>query len=196
MQKVVNTDYLLWKRIKAGETQAYHELYEQYSEILFSFGFIYSKDKELLKDCIHDLFIDLHRYRKNLSDNNNIRNYLFKSLKRKILSSKKGKLSLVYIADVKEVNQNTSSLFDEDYSEEQKENITKIQKAIDKLSIRQQEALNLRFQLDLPYIEVAKIMEISLESVRTLVYRSVKMIRKDMNIKSKQLVLFFLQTSY
>lgn len=195
MQKEINTDYLLWKRIKAGETQAFHELYVQYSDILFSFGFIYSKEKEFVKDCIHDLFFDLYKYRKNLSDSNNIRNYLFKSLKRKILSNKKGKLNLVYIANVTEINEHKLSSFDQDDSEEQKESIKKIRKAIGKLSERQQEALNLRFQLELPYIEVAKIMEISLESVRTLVYRSVKTIREDLSVNSRQLVLFFLQTT-
>jgi len=35
MQKEVNSDYLLWKRIKAGETQAFHELYMQFADITF-----------------------------------------------------------------------------------------------------------------------------------------------------------------
>ena len=96
MQKEVNTDYLLWKRVKAGETQAFHDLYMQFADILFSFGLIYSKDQELVKDCIHDLFFDLYKYRRNLSDNDHIRNYLFKSLKRKIQSPQSGKLKLVF----------------------------------------------------------------------------------------------------
>jgi RNA polymerase sigma factor (sigma-70 family) len=145
MRIEVDTDYLLWKGIKAGETKVFHELYVQYSDILYSFGFIYSKEEELIKDCIHDLFVDLYKYHKKLSDSNNIRNYLFKSLKRKILSNKNGKLSLVYIANVTEINEDKLSSFNVDDSEEQKENFKKILKAMEKLSERQQEALNLRF---------------------------------------------------
>ena len=57
---------------------------------------VYSRDRELVKDCIHDLIFDLYKYRKNLAENDNIRNYLFKSLKRKVLASGKKNLRLVY----------------------------------------------------------------------------------------------------
>ncbi len=195
MQKEINSDYLLWKRIKAGETQAFDELYQLYADVLFSFGMIYSKDKELVKDCIHDLFFDLFKYRKNLSDNDHIRNYLFKSLKRKIQSSKSGKLSLVYTSGIQDENdQKTTSLTSEN-DESLEENMEKIRKAMQKLSDHQKEVLNLKFQLELSYAEIAKILDISVESVRTLIYRTVKTIREDLNINSRTLVLFFFRTS-
>lgn len=193
MQKEINIDYLLWKRIKAGETNAFHELYLQYADILFSFGSIYSKDQELVKDCIHDLFYDLYKYRKNLSDNDHIRNYLFKSLKRKIQSPKNGKLNLVYSSIIQDGNEHRSNSSDDEQLEEREENLERIRKAIDRLSDRQQEVLNLRFQLDLSYSEIAKILDISVESVRTLVYRAVKAIREEMNLNSGSLILFYLQ---
>jgi RNA polymerase sigma factor (sigma-70 family) len=191
MQKEINSDYLLWKRIKAGETQAYHDLYMQYADILFSFGNIYTKDQDFIKDCIHDLFFDLYKYRKNLSDNDHIRNYLFKSLKRKIQSPPSGKLKLVYIQTIQEENEKNPS--DTEDAEDQEENIANIRKAMNKLSERQQEVLNLRFQIGLPYTEIAKILEISVESVRTLVYRSVKTIREELKLSNNALILFSMQ---
>lgn len=193
MQKEVNIDYLLWKRIKAGETNAFHELYLQYADILFSFGSIYSKDHELVKDCIHDLFFDLYKYRKNLSDNDHIRNYLFKSLKRKIVSPQNGKLNLVYSSAIQNENVNGTTSADEDLLEEKEENLDRIRKAIELLPDRQKEALNLRFQLDLPYSEIAKILEITVESVRTLIYRAVKTIREEIKNDNISLLLLFLQ---
>lgn len=196
MQKEVNTDYLLWKRIKAGETQAFHELYMLYAEILFSFGTIYSKDQELVKDCIHDLFFDLFKYRKNLADNDHIRNYLFKSLKRKIQSSKSGKLSLVYTSAFQEESEKKTSTPANDDNESQEETIEKIKKAMVKLSDRQQEVLHLKFQVGLSYPEIAKILEISVESVRTLVYRAVKTIKEELKVNSKALILFHIQVTH
>ena len=193
MQKEVNQDYLLWRRIKTGETQAFHELYLQYADILFSFGSIYTKDQEFLKDCIHDLFFDLYKYRKNLADNDHIRNYLFKSLKRKIQASKNGKLSLVYTSGFLEENDRSSATVESDFQEEQEATIERIKNAIGKLPDRQQEALNLRFQVGLSYHEVAVLMEISVESVRTLIYRSVKVLREELKIKESSLLLFFMQ---
>lgn len=195
MQKEVNIDYVLWKRIKAGETLAFHELYMQYADVLFSFGSVYSKDQEFVKDCIHDLFFELYKYRKNLADNDHIRNYLFKSLKRKIQSPKNRKLSLVYTSTIQEENeQHTLGSINEE-QEGREENIEKIRKAIGKLSDKQQEVLNLRFQVGLPYPEVAKILDISVESVRTLVYRAVKTIREDLQVNSGRLVLFFVHSN-
>ena len=193
MQKEVNSDYLLWKRIKAGETQAYHDLYMQYADVLFSFGNIYTKDQDFIKDCIHDLFFDLYKYRKNLSDNDHIRNYLFKSLKRKIQSPTTGKLKLVYTQSIQEESEQNSSGTEAEELEYQEENIENIRKAIHKLSERQQEVLNLRFQIGLPYTEIARILDISVESVRTLVYRSVKTIREELKLSSNALILFLMQ---
>lgn len=192
MQKEVNSDYLLWKRIKTGETQAFHDLYMQFADILFSFGLIYSKDQEFIKDCIHDLFFDLYKYRKNLSDNDHIRNYLFKSLKRKIQSSHSGKLKLVYTNILQEDNEQNLSLGEAEGLESQEESIAIIRKAMTKLSERQQEVLNLRFQVGLTYPEIAKILEISVESVRTLVYRSVKLIREELSLNNTAIILFYM----
>ena len=193
MQKEVNTDFLLWKRVKAGETQAFHELYMQFADILFSFGLIYSKDQELVKDCIHDLFFDLYKYRKNLADNDHIRNYLFKSLKRKIQSPQSGKLKLVFTNTFQEGNEQKATLAETEGLENQEENIESIRMAMGKLSDRQQEVLNLRFQVGISYPEIAKILDISVESVRTLVYRSVKAIREELKLNHNALILFYLQ---
>jgi RNA polymerase sigma factor (sigma-70 family) len=195
MQKEVNFDYLLWKRIKAGETKAFNELYQLYADVLFSFGMIYSKDRELVKDCIHDLFFDLFKYRKNLADNDHIRNYLFKSLKRKIQTPKTGKLTLVYTEVIQDENEQKVATWTNEDFEIQEEKIEKIKKVIAKLSDHQQEVLNLKFQVGLSYQEIAKILDISVESVRTLVYRAVKTIREELNVNSSALILLSVYAS-
>lgn len=192
MQKEVNADYLLWKRVKAGETQAFHELYMQYADILFSFGLVYTKDQEFVKDCIHDLFFELFKYRKNLADHDQIRNYLFKSFKRKVQTGKIRKLNLVYSDKIQDEKSKKNLAENIEESEEEEENILKIRRSITKLSDRQKEALNLRFQVGLSYPEVADILGISVESTRTLVYRTVKTIREELHIKSGKLILLFI----
>lgn len=189
MQKEVNSDYLLWNRMKAGETKAFNEVYQTYADILFSFGMVYSKDREYVKDCIHDLFFELYKYRKNLSDNDHIRNYLFKSLKRKIQSANKAKLELIYTENIHESG---DSKITSDGEDEQEERLEQIRKALTKLSEHQQEVLNLRFQIGLNYAEIARLMDISVESVRTLVYRSVKTIREELHVRSSAVLLFLL----
>lgn len=195
MEKEINSDYHLWKRIKAGETQAFRELYTKFSDILFSFGMIYTRDQEHVKDCIHDLFFDLYKYRKNLSDNDHIRNYLFKSLKRKIQSSQTGKLKIIYSESFQDENEKGGGVVLPDGDDLQEENIRNMLAAIEKLSDHQKEVLKLRFQIGMPYDEVARILDISVESVRTLVYRTIKTLREELKTKNNTIILLYLQVT-
>lgn len=99
---------------------------------------------------------------------------------------------MIYTAESLEWNDSSA---DNSGDDPLQDDIQKLAKAIQQLPERQQEALNLRFILELPYSEVASIMDISLESVRTLVYRSVKTLRED--LKDNQItVLFYVMRSY
>jgi len=180
MQIEGNHDYFLWKRIKSGDADAFQELYNLYADILFSFGTIFTRDHELVKDCMHDLIFDLYKYRKNLSDNDNIRNYLFKALKRKIQTSGKKSLRLVYSENLTSESENLGESVDPDELDEQQLQMAKVNRLINQLPEKQREILNLKFQLEMPYHEIAVIMDISIESARTSVYRSIKTIREQM----------------
>ena len=180
MQIEGNHDYFLWKRIKSGDADAFQELYNLYADILFSFGTIFTRDHELVKDCMHDLIFDLYKYRKNLSDNDNIRNYLFKALKRKIQTSGKKSLRLVYSENLTVESENLGESVDPDDLDEQQLQMAKVNRLINQLTEKQREILNLKFQLEMPYHEIAVIMDISIESARTSVYRSIKTIREQM----------------
>uniref|UniRef100_UPI003216A1C1 RNA polymerase sigma factor n=1 Tax=uncultured Draconibacterium sp. TaxID=1573823 RepID=UPI003216A1C1 len=184
-------ELLLWENLKNGDDTDFSHFYDNYVDFLFSVGIAYSNDKDLIKDSIHDLFIDLYKYRRKLSVNVNVKGYLIKSLKRKISSNQKksGKLTL------------KETLLDSDYPTliqesfiHGKENalIKKLLIQIDRLPERQKEALVLKYQNELSYPEIAEILNISVESARTLVYRTIKSLRKNLsNIQSVIVGLMF-----
>ncbi len=183
MTKEFNSDFLLWRRLKTGDIKAFNELYDRYAHILFSFGQIYSKDKETIKDCIHDLFFELYKYRKNLSDTNNIKNYLFLSFRRKIQASKSNKITLVYSENIIETDNKKFISFPDIYNEDEK--LEKLKDEINKLPDRQKEAIILRFHSELSYNDIAELMDISVESVRKNIYRSVKTLRTKLSPESE-----------
>ena len=55
-----------------------------YVNQLFNFGLRLTTDRELLKDCIHDVFVKIYVKREELSEVVNFRSYLFISLKNRI----------------------------------------------------------------------------------------------------------------
>lgn len=178
-----DADKKLWAAFINGDDEALNLLYKQFIDVLYAFGLRFTQDHELVKDGIQDLFVDLHKYRKTLSIDVNVKSYLFTSLKRKIflLLKKKAKhedhhFDLTFsLSDLAE-NQTE----DEDHLSEL---LLKLKNQLELLPGRQKEALYLRFNSELEYEEIALIMNISLGTCRTLVYRGVKQLRERMVIK-------------
>ena len=62
---VKNSELTIWGNLKKGDQTALGELYNLYIDILYSFGIQHSQDRGYVMDCIHDLFVDLYKYRKS-----------------------------------------------------------------------------------------------------------------------------------
>ena len=54
------SDSLLWKRFLEGDSSAYSQIYNQTVQELFRYGLLYTSDRELVKDCIHDVFVKIY----------------------------------------------------------------------------------------------------------------------------------------
>ena len=68
-----NKELLLWRKNLAGDENAYTYIYRKYIEELFSCGMRFTPDKELVKDCVQDIFIKIYNNRSNLGATDNIR---------------------------------------------------------------------------------------------------------------------------
>ena len=175
------SDINLWKQIKKGEAQAYHTLYDSYADLLFSFGMQYTNDDALVQDAIHDVFVELHRYRKTLSENVIIKSYLFRSLQNNILKKLKSQTKIVRLEAVSDSIYKTDSTEEElIYNETIFTKHANLAVALNSLTHKQRNALHLRFSEDQSYEEISSILEISLESCRTLIYRALKELRKKL----------------
>ena len=86
---MTNSDFieqtrLLVARTQQGDHKSFAQLYDMYVNQLFNFGLRLTTDRELLKDCIHDVFVKIYVKREELSEVVNFRSYLFISLKNRI----------------------------------------------------------------------------------------------------------------
>ncbi len=197
MQKQVDEEEILWMRFREGNDHAFYRLYDLYVDNLYKYGSHFSRDKDFIKDCIQDLFLDLYKYRKKISATDNIQFYLYRSLRR-IIHKEQDKLIPLF-NDGKVISSNdTQDLSYEDcliLAEAEEEDHKKLYHAINKLSDRQREALSLKFEQDRPYTEIAEIMDISVESARTIIYRALKELRKCIEMKGPVPLLFLLSYS-
>lgn len=194
MQKDLNKDYFLWKRFKGGDEIAFYQLYDEHVDSLFRFGMQFSKDNNFVKDCIHDLFLDLYKHKNRLGDTDSIKFYLFRSLRRKMhkQQSKSTFLSLEMEEESDQIDQIPA--FEETLinSEIQQENSDLLVQAVSQLTQQQQRALFLKFEQNLTYSEIADIFGISVESARTNIYRALKILREKILVTKTSINLLLL----
>lgn len=166
-------DLLLWGSFKKGDWEAYSRLYDSYFGILNNYGYKFTREKKLIEDAVHDLFVRLWTTRERLSNPASVRNYLFKSL-RHILIRKLKKEEKFTDIDGQEYPQSFSVNYASETLKriEDRELQARIRSYIETLPPRQQEIIYLRFYEGLSYEEIADIMSIHVNSAYKLLYKA------------------------
>lgn len=179
---MANEDLKYWESIIKGDETAYAKLYEQYFKLLYNYGRKICTDKSRVEDAIHDLFVDLWRYRKNLSITTSVRFYLYRSLRRRLVKSDSKVIwansdenfamedALHLITQSKEHDIIETEIHDQQ--------VHRLKKLLNDLSPRQYEALVLYFYDDFSYDDIATLMDLNPQSVRNLVQRGLMQMRQ------------------
>ena len=172
-----STDTLL-ASFQAGNMAAFSQLYNLHINVLFNYGLKLTIDKELLKDCIHDIFVKLYTKKDELGTIDNLRSYLFISLKNKLCDELRRRM---YMSDtaVEEVSISTPTDGEDDYMEEEqrKNEFSLVRRLLDQLSPRQREALTLYYIEEKKYEDICEIMNMNYQSVRNLMHRGLTKLR-------------------
>ena len=178
MEQTNNSTETLLASFQAGNMAAFSQLYDLHINILFNYGLKLTIDKELLKDCIHDIFVKLYTKKDELGTIDNLKSYLFISLKNKLCDELRKRM---YMSDtaVEEVSISTPTDVEDDYmEEEQRQNeFSLVKRLLDQLSPRQREALTLYYIEEKKYEDICEIMNMNYQSVRNLMHRGLSKLR-------------------
>lgn len=174
-------DQKLWLKIKIRSEEAFKELFLKYNDILCRYGMTIVNDRFIVEDCVHDIFLYLWLKKESLTEVESVKYYLIVSFRRKIYrvlqeKAKADKLLEGIKLEFPKYEDFFEKKFVTDQSHLERENI--LNKAVDELSPRQQQILNLRYLEGLPYLEISKKMGISNVSARKLSSKAIKSLRK------------------
>lgn len=156
-----------------------------YIDVLFSYGSQFSQDRQKVIDSIHDLFLNLYKYRKNLAATDNVKYYLFRSLKNQILNQPKSKTIFYDNQFFDGIDSpNITASYEEEFVETEflEERTSKLSEALSSLSKKQKQCIFLRFNENRQYEEIAEIMNVSVQTSRTTIYRAIKQLRANLTI--------------
>ena len=157
----------LWDTFRSGNRDAFSQLYEQFAADLYRYGYNLVRNKPLVEDCLHELFLHLHENRLRLGPTDNIRFYLYRALRRRLLDTV-GRLNKYdsdeYLFDNAEflIQPYETTLVEEQLLDQQKQVLTH---ELNKLPKRQKEVLYLVYMKGLTYPQAAEVMDITLKSV-------------------------------
>jgi RNA polymerase sigma factor (sigma-70 family) len=180
-----NNDTLLWDSFLSGDEEAYAYIYKQYVQVLFSYALQFTTDRELIKDCIQDVFEKIHRNRDKLSRTDNIKVYLFVILKNSLINVLKKKHTYFqYIGGVEISPIETETAADK-LEEKEKEAKMKrdIQRIFSLLTPRQKEVMFYRYVEGLGIQDIASLVDMNYQSVQNLIQRSIKKIKEEFIIR-------------
>ncbi|MDR3142238.1 MAG: sigma-70 family RNA polymerase sigma factor [Tannerellaceae bacterium] len=168
-------EQFLWKKLINGDDDAYSYFYKKYAKELFSYGSRFTTDRDLVKDCIQDVFVRIYKNRSRLSDVNDVRLYLFIALKNVIFNVFEKDKQFYCIDTLEPVFNAEYSIEDEiihdELIQEQRE---KIKRILEVLPPRQKEAIYYRYVKGLKIKHICTIMNMNYQSVQNLLQRSIK----------------------
>jgi len=165
-----------------GDRNAFLTIYRCHYHALFCYGFSLTTDKELTKDCIQELFLDIWKTRDTLNkDVTNVRSYLFTWLRRKTTSAFLKLAKAKSIVSMQDATL-TQSCYEEllitfQRSEEEKE---QLRQALTKLTKKQLEIIKLKFFEKLSYAEIAAKTSLAPRTVYNLIYEAIRHLRGSM----------------
>jgi len=171
------TDEKIWELFLTGDTAAFEQLMKRYYQTLYNYGSRFTKDHELVKDHIQELFLTLWKNRAGIQNTLSVKHYLLKSLRRRICRTLQH-AKHIFSIDENYFDAGFNMVLPVDANLVLQEKLTevsfKVRSVLEKLTKRQQEIIYLRFYMDADISQIAEIMDISHQSVYNLLHESMK----------------------
>ena len=164
-----------------GDLNALSRVYFYYYDQLFTYGLKHVDDKPLVEDAIQNVFLNLIKSRKSIGRVRNLTGYLVSTFRRQLFFDLHKQKRTILSEELSEGQFDYFKSPEQDVSEKEKQEQLHliVEQCIGKLTARQQESLFLRFENEVSYEEISRMLNISVDSCYKLVYRTVKMIRQE-----------------
>jgi RNA polymerase sigma-70 factor, ECF subfamily len=166
-------DFLLWDKVKSGEITAYELLFQKYYVVLSLFSKRYTKDINLSREIVQDLFVYLWEYRNELSITSSFRSYMYRAVRfnsfRRIENEKKQGIRLDIIPDYA-----PSEFYDDlEYAELQE----RLLNAIEMLPEQCRKIFKMSRFEQLKYSEIATKLNLSVKTIEVQISKALHILQ-------------------
>ena len=169
-KKDIGDQELLWKKFLENDMTAFHEIYRENYQILFSYAMRFYYDKSSAEDCLQTMFLNILNSREKLPKVKNVKAYLMKSLRNQILNSKRTKIDDFPLIADSEFDFKKKGLDENVYRQ--------LKDLINKLSPRERELVYLKYFHGFRSTEISTLLNIEYQTVRNILANAIAKMRK------------------
>lgn len=173
------------REVADHEEVVFLDIYKNHYQVLFRHGFHISRDKELTKECIQQMFFELWRREDRFGQVNSIEPYLKKCLERKLYSelrTRKNHSFSIYSSDPRNVDECYETLLIKNQTSHE---LTKsLDTAMKCLTKRQMQLIELRFMKGLSFDEMGKLLGIEHRTMYNQLHSAITILREKVKLRS------------
>lgn len=173
----IMTDEQLIEQVKKGETEAFSQVLKRYEQKLFWFARRWVGSDFDAKEIVADSMMAVYKSVNNIDTKRSFSSYVYKIVKNFSISflRKKGKIKEVELDE--EILASQDDVWEKLFSKDRRE---KIIKAINKLKPTQKQVIVMFYFEDRAYEDIAKALEIPVNTIRTLLRRAKLVLRQEL----------------
>jgi RNA polymerase sigma-70 factor (ECF subfamily) len=177
----IQEDFELFRQIKAGDRQAFSVIYEKYRAGVYATAYLTLHDKTEAEDVTQEVFLLLWTGRNKINIKSTVKFYLSriahnKSLNKRIYNSNHAKRNINYTR----MNENVEHSYAYVNNNEERDTLNK---AMEDLPEKSRRSLELVYFEEKSHKEVAALIGLSVNTVKTQVYTSLKLMRAKLHLK-------------
>jgi RNA polymerase sigma-70 factor (ECF subfamily) len=180
-ERQIQDDFELFRQIKAGDRKAFSVIYEKYREVVYTTAYLVLRDKTDAEDVMQEVFLALWAQRNKIEIKSTVKFYLSRiahnmSLNKIEHNSNHAKRNLRYT----KMNVNFEHPYVYVNNNEQRDTLNNAMKTLPEKSRR---SLELVYFEEKSHKEVADLIGLSVNTVKTQVYSSLKLMRAKLHLK-------------
>ena len=175
--------------VQEGDMQ-FIALYKFYYQDLYAYGVSLGFNTEDVKDAIQEVYLKLYFNERLCIDEKKIKFYLLRSVRNQLIDWERTKKDTSSIEE-EERSFKLSVSVEESFISDEEDLLLKkrVNRILDLLTDHQREIVYLHFIEEMPYEEIAVMLDMKIQTVRGQVFKAMEKLRK---LDSKDYFLFFL----
>lgn len=183
------SDQELLLLLRAGDWDAYEQIYHRYKFILHNHAWNKTRNREESQDIVQEIFTVLWAKREKLDVNTNLAGYLYTSLRNYILNQIVHKsVQDKYIASIQSfIDQDTENT---DHRVRENQLKAQIEKEIDALPARMKEVFQLSRRENLSHKQIAELLGTTEQTVKKQMTNTLKVLRGKLGMINYLLYIF------